>query len=399
MSIHHQNSLFTHSGGATAVVNSIAYEIYQNTLRHPGKLYISQYGIDGILQSNFIDTDNIVTPEWQRIQQSPGSCFGSSRTSLPSKLSDFEPIFKTFDDLKIGKFFCNGGNNSQLVNLQMFQAAKKLQYPLQCIGIPKTIDNDILHTDTCPGFGSAAKYTATAISDISMDLQAMCQSSTQVIIYEAMGRDAGWLAASSALAKTNDSNGPHIILLPEACFSLKDIITHTKKMLSKHKHCIIVMAEGATDKDNLLSKQRYKSIFLSEYIHKKLKIKCRAVMPDYLQRCSGTLISKVDLEQAKALAHAAFNLALEGQNGIMSTIVRESTDPYHWSVSSIELTKIAGKVKMMPDSYLRQDNLFVSDECIQFLKPLIFGEQLPSFRSGIPNYMPLITSLTQQLQE
>lgn len=393
MSTRHQNVLFSHSGGVTTVVNTIAHQINLNTQKHDQSLYIAKYGVHGILSSNYINSLNITKPHWENIHQTPSSCFGSSRARLPVDNADFEPIFKYMDQLKIGTFFCNGGNNSQHITLKMYEASQALGYPLQCIGIPKTIDNDILYTDTCPGFGSSAKYTATALAEISLDVKAMCRSSTNVLIYEAMGRDAGWLAASSALAKKHPKQGPHIILLPEARFSIQDVIQYTKKMLDLYQHCIIVIAEGAEDTDGYLaSESGHKSIILNQHLNQALQIKSRIVIPDYLQRCARVLSSKTDIEQSKALATHAFNLALEGQNAIMSTIVRENTEPYRWSVSSVKLSKIAGKVKMLPSSYLRKDQLFVSSACIQFLKPLIYGECFPTFHQGIPNYHPFMES-------
>lgn len=385
MSSRHQNILFTHSGGVTSVVNSIAYQIYKRARQYDKEMFIARYGIDGILQANYINSQNITSDSWEKIAQSPSSCFGSSRTRLPNDIAGFKPIFDYMDKKDIRVFFCNGGNNSQLVTQRMYQAATLLGYPLQCIGIPKTIDNDILHTDTCPGFGSAAKYTVSSLCDISMDVKAMCKSSTNVLIYESMGRGSGWLAASSALA-TLHGYGPHIILLPEASFTIQDVINRTQATLNRQGYCIIVIAEGALDKEKKLNTNSHKSIQLNHYLNDALSIKSRIVIPDYLQRSSRILASKTDIDQAKALADHAFNLALEGQNAIMTTIVRESTEPYHWLVSSVALSEVAGKVKMLPDSYLSEDQLFVSDQCIQFLRPLIKGECFPNFKSGIPDY-------------
>ena len=248
-----KNVLFTHSGGVTSVVNTVAHKIYQLVQNSSNQLYFSAHGINGLTQGKLINASDVSPDAWQLIQHTPGSSFGSSRMRLPSNTEDLEQLFVTLDQHNIGVFFCNGGNNSQLITQKMQSAADSLGYPLQCIGIPKTIDNDIYHTDTCPGFGSAAKYTATSILEMSLDLASMCQSSTQVLIYEAMGRDTGWLAAASALARPHKGASPHIILLPEATFSIKAVISATQSAVQAYGHCVICIAEGATDQDNTLA--------------------------------------------------------------------------------------------------------------------------------------------------
>lgn len=389
MSKHHQNIVFTHSGGVTTVVNQVAYTLHQRAHQDNRMLYIPKYGIHGILNNDYICASNLTT-EWPFIQHTPGSSFGSSRIRLPDNIADFEIIFKQFDQMGIGWFFCNGGNNSQCITRQITKAAQSLGYPLQCIGIPKTIDNDILHTDTCPGFGSAAKYTATSIYEMSIDLQAMCYQNPKIIIYETMGRDAGWLAASSALASTGRKKIPHIILLPEASFSLEAVANHVMTILKQEQHCVIIIAEGALDQDKKLTGHDYKSIYLSQYLHQACQVKTRIIIPDYLQRAARHLCSKTDVEQTIAVTHHAYDLALKGENGIMASITRACSEPYQWSVSSIGLSAIAGKVKMLPPSFLRDDHLYVSDECLQHLRPLIQGELYPSYKKGIPYYKTII---------
>lgn len=390
MSKRHRNILFIHSGGVTPVVNTVAHTIFENANQDNRQLYISNYGVDGICQGKFIHANQIGLPTWNKIKHTPGSCFGSSRTPLPNENEAFEPIFKQLDQLKIGTFFCNGGNNSQLITQKMYQASQALGYPLNCIGIPKTIDNDILNTDTCPGFGSAAKYTATSLFEISIDVQAMCHSSTKVIVYEAMGRDAGWLAASAALAKKKPCLGPHIILLPEARFSIEKIMQKTQQTIQAYGHCIIVIAEGANDIDQILTTSSHKSLQLCHLIQEKLKVKTRVVIPDYLQRSARHLCSKTDLIQTIALSNHAYFIDKEGNNGIMTAIIRKENKPYRWAVSTELLSNIAGKVKLLPQSFIRDDALYVSKQCITHLAPLIQGEAFPPFQYGIPLYQEMI---------
>lgn len=388
MSRPKQNILFTHSGGVTSVVNVVAEMLHRRVLQDNRQMFIARYGIDGLLNNELLLSDKLSKETWKKIGQSPGSCFGSSRKRIPENHEQLEALFKTLDQHNIGTFFCNGGNNSQHITHQMDIAAKKIGYSLNCIGIPKTIDNDIMHTDTCPGFGSAAKYTATSVYEMALDLAAMCHSSTQVLIYEAMGRDAGWLAASAGLARKHPHQGPHIILLPEAQFSLENVIEYTKRTLQQCHHCVIVLAEGASDQAGKLQNHPYpyKSLFLNEIIQKNLGVKTHVVLPDYLQRSARHLASKTDIEQTQALSYHAYDLALASRSGIMTSVRRDRTEPYEWSVSAVELSHIAGKVRMLPSSYLREDHLHVSQACIKHLLPLIQGEAYPQYHLGLPDY-------------
>ncbi|MCP8352522.1 diphosphate--fructose-6-phosphate 1-phosphotransferase [Candidatus Synchoanobacter obligatus] len=394
MNTHHGNILFAHSGGVTSVVNTVAATIYRLAKAHQRKMFISPYGVDGMTQHTFIDGDGIAEDEWAKIHITPSSAFGTSRKPFDNSPKALERFFKNLQDLNIRTIFINGGNNSQIITQAIQEASEAYQYPLQCIGIPKTIDNDIHKTDTCPGFGSTAKYTATSVYEISLDLAAMCFSSTQVLIYEAMGRDTGWIAAASALAKKHPYAGPHIILLPEATFSIKSVIEKTRDILATHKHCVICLAEGIDDIDGLLSSAKhqyaYKSLHLSDILQKELAIKAHTVIPDYLQRSARHLSSHVDVMQTIALAEHAYLIAEKGKTGLMACIVRESTTPYTWHTSHIPLQDIAGKTRYLPSEFISQDQMFVSDACIDYLQPLIEGEEQTPYVAGVPDYSQFI---------
>lgn len=385
--------LFIHSGGVTPVVNAVAHKIHELIAGRSDKLYVSPHGINGLLQGSLIDAQDIPAKEWSQIQFTPGSSFGSSRVRLPSDSKALESLFLTLDQHNINTLFCNGGNNSQLITLKLQQAADALGYPLQCIGIPKTIDNDIYHTDTCPGFGSAAKYTATSVFEMSLDLAAMCQSSTQVLIYEAMGRDTGWLAAASALARPYAHTSPHIILVPEAQFSIKAILEKTKTTVAEQGFCVIVIAEGAVDQDKVLSSHphhRYRSLHLDAILQQALNLKTHVVIPDYLQRSAHHIASKTDVEQAAALAKHALKLATDGLNGIMVNIKRLSSSPYQWTTEHIDLTQIAGRTRLLPNHFIDKSQLDITESCIKYITPLIQGEVTLPYKNGIPNYSHLI---------
>ena len=394
MSSHLNNILFTHSGGVTSVVNTVAANIALLAKHDHKHLYVPRFGVDGILSGDYQRYDTLSESQWHQIAYTPGSSFGSSRTRLPEHIDDYQLIFQQFETLSIGTFFCNGGNNSQLITLKMQEAADHLGYPLKCIGIPKTIDNDIFETDTCPGYGSCAKYTATSVYEMSLDLAAMCQSSTKVLIYEAMGRDTGWIAAASALAKSHPQSGPHIILLPEAQFSLKDLLSKVRSTIKQYNHCVICIAEGASDIDGILLKKRthypYISLYLNEMISGQLDVKTHVVIPDYLQRSARHLASETDVAQTTELAKHAYKLAINGKKGIMTTVKRNQTEPYSWSIDSVELTRIAGKTRTLPNEFVSDDQLFVTDACIQYIKPLILGEVYPPYHLGLPEYSNMI---------
>lgn len=398
-----KNILFIHSGGVTSVVNTVASVIYDCAKRDDRQMYIAKFGVDGIANLDFLLASSITDTEWSKISQTPGSSFGSSRKRFPTDEKTLSQLFLRLEQLNIGILLCNGGNNSQCITKEIQDAADNRGYPLQCIGIPKTIDNDIYYTDTSPGFGSAAKYTATSVYEMSLDLASMCQSSTKVLIYEAMGRSTGWIAASSALARQGDHTAPHIILLPEASFSLQQIMTKVKTTLANHNHCVLVLAEGADDNERLLSANHqhytYKSLYLNHLIATHLNIKCHVVIPDYLQRCARHIASAVDIDQTVALSKHAYSLAVSGKSRTMVTIKRESTKPYKYVVSDILLDEIAGKERLMPKGFLSEDQLHVSASCIDYLKPLIQGEIYPNFVNGIPDYSQLIYNNHKQKKD
>ena len=215
-----------------------------------------------------------------------------------------------------------------------------------------------------------------------------------------MGRSTGWIAASSALIKSDNITSPHIILLPEAKFSLSAVIQKTKACLQEHQHCVIVLAEGINDTENLFNQNyaqyQYKSLYLSYLISSQLNVKCHTVIPDYLQRSARHLVSKTDIEQTIALSQHAYKLAQAGAHGIMTTIQRNQETPYKWSVSHITLDKIAGKERVLPNTFISSDQLFVTQHCIDYIRPLIQGELYPNYANGIPDYSHLVYNYVKQ---
>jgi 6-phosphofructokinase 1 len=276
------------------------------------------------------------------------------------------------------------------------QISQKLDYPIQCIAIPKTVDNDLALTDCCPGFGSAAKYIATSTLEASLDVASMSETSTKVFILEVMGRHAGWMAASSALARKGKSDAPHIILLPEVVFDQKEFLSSVKKTVNKNGYCVIVVSEGVKNKKgHFLSESTNKDAFghaqlggvapfIAELINTKLKLKNHWAVSDYLQRSARHIASKTDLEHAEAVGSSAVKFALKGMNGVMPIIVRSKGPKYKWSIEPAPLSKIANLEKKLPKSFIAKNKMDITQKAIDYLMPLIQGESNPPYKNGIP---------------
>lgn len=398
-----KNVFFAHSGGVTAVLNNIAHAVITSAEKTPGmaKVYIGENGILGAINERLIDTSAWSKSMLDALCYTPASAFGSCRYKLANaedNEQDYRRIFEVFAAHNIGYFFYNGGNDSQDTTNKIFQYSQKIGYPLVCIGIPKTIDNDLPHTDTCPGFGSAAKYVATATLEAGLDVKAMSATSTQVFILEVMGRHAGWLTAATGLAQRHAHDAPHIILLPERLFSAEKFLEKVRKTIDKNGFCVITAAEGlCLSNGQLLTKTALSDAFghpqlgglapqLANIITQHAQLKVHWAVADYLQRSAGHLLSATDVAQAKALGEAAVCAASQGKNGLMMTIKRTSNAPYKWETSQISLSEVANIERTLPDSFISQDGMHITSACKTHLRPYIMGECAPPYRNGIPDY-------------
>ena len=272
------------------------------------------------------------------------------------------------------------------------------QGAIKCIGIPKTVDNDLPLIDTSPGFGSVGKYTAISTLEAGLDVASMCETSTKVFILEVMGRHAGWIAASSALASKSRKNPPHIILFPEVVFDEKKFLKNVKDIVSKEGYCVIVASEGTKNKKGkFLAESGTKDAFghaqlggvapyLSELIKSKKGLKCHWAVADYLQRSARHIASRTDVEQAYALGSHAVDLAVKGKNGVMVSIKRISDKPYKWRLTTVPLQKVANVEKKMPKNYISSDGYHITNLCRRYMEPLIKGEDFPKYKDGIPIY-------------
>lgn len=402
-----KNVIYAQSGGVTSVINASASGVISACRKHGehiDNLYAAQNGILGVLNEDLIDTSKESADDIDALKHTPGGAFGSCRyklKSLKDNQAEYTRIIEVCKAHEVRYFFYNGGNDSADTCLKIAQVAKELNYPLQAIHIPKTIDNDLVVTDNCPGFGSVAKYVATSTLEAGIDLGSMCLTSTKVFILEVMGRHAGWIAASAALARNGAFNSPHIILLPEVTFNQEKFLAKVKQVVEEVGFCVIVASEGIKDNSGeLLSSSGSFDAFghaqlggvaplLAQIIKQNLGYKYHWGVSDYLQRSARHLASKIDVAQAYRLGQSAVEFAIAGKSGIMPYIKRVSSDPYIWEIDSVELTQVANLEKHLPQDFISADGFDVTSKCIEYLKPLIEGEDYPPFKAGIPNYVTL----------
>ena len=315
--------------------------------------------------------------------------------------AEYERLIKVFKAHNIGYFFYNGGGDSADTCLKVSQISKQMGYPIQAIHIPKTVDNDLPFTDNCPGFGSVAKYIAVSTKEASLDIASMCETSTKVFILEVMGRHTGWIAAASALAAEKVGDPPHIILFPEVPFSAQNFLDKVEKTVLKEGYCVVVASEGTKYLDGrFISGSTNKDAFghhqlgglaptLANMIKSSLGYKYHWALADYLQRSARHIASATDIAQAYAVGRKAVEYALAGKNSVMVTIERKEDSEYSWSLGEADLTDIANQEKKMPKSYITADGYGVTQEGIDYLSPLIQGEDYPPYKNGVPIYKKL----------
>ena len=397
-----KNAFYAQSGGVTSVINASAGALILEAKKHKdliGKVYAGKNGILGALREELIDTSKESRSAIESLKNRPGGAFGSCRFKLKGLDTDrkeYERLIEVFKAHNIGYFFYNGGNDSADTAYKVSQISEQLNYPIKCIAIPKTVDNDLALTDSCPGFGSAAKYIATSTLEASLDTKSMCESSTKVFILEVMGRHAGWMAASSALARTEKEDPPHIILMPEVDFNQKVFLSSVKQCVKENGFCVVVASEGIKNsKGKFLAESDTKDAFghaqlggvapyLAGLISEKLKLKNHWAVPDYLQRSARHISSKTDLLQAEAVGVHAIKYAVKGMNGVMPIIVRGKGKKYTWKIEPAPLSKIANVEKKLPKSFIAKNGMDVTAKAINYLAPLIEGEAFPPFKNGIP---------------
>ncbi len=400
------NLLYAQSGGVTAVINATACAVIEACRKHRIKAYAARNGIIGALREELFDLGKEDRSAIAALRHTPGGAFGSCRFKLKSLEVDRTRYERLIDVLRahdIRYFLYNGGNDSADTSLKISAIGRELGYPLQVIGVPKTVDNDLPVTDSCPGFGSVAKYTAVSILEASLDVASMSESSTKVFVMEVMGRHAGWIAASAGLAGTGADEPPHIILFPEIAFDEAAFLAKVKATVERVGYCSVVVSEGLKNTDGkFLAEAGTTDAFghtqlggvgplIAQLVKSKLGYKYHWAVPDYLQRSARHLASKTDAEQAYAVGKAAVEYALAGKNAVMPVIKRVSSKPFKWKIVAAPITKVANIEKKLPPNYIRKDGFGITAAARTYFEPLIRGEDAPPYdkTTGLPKYARL----------
>ena len=402
-----RNALYAQSGGVTAVINATACGVIETARRWPeriGTVYAGMNGIVGVLREDLVDTSAEDPEQVARLRDTPGGAFGSCRYKLPASEpmnADLMRLFEVLQAHDIGYFFYNGGGDSQDTSHKILMASEAIGYPLTCIGIPKTVDNDLAGTDCCPGFGSVARYVAISVQEASLDVASMCDTSTKVFVLEVMGRHAGWIAAASGLAGKGEGDPPHVILFPEVAFDQERFLERVHGTVENVGYCVIVASEGAKNPDgSFLSASSGKDAFghaklggvaayIASLVKNQLGFKYHFAISDYLQRSARHIASKTDLDHAYAVGAAAVDAAAAGTNGVMITIDRKRDVPYQWKTGTHPLDQVANREVPLPRDYITPDGFGITLAARTYLAPLIEGDAPPRYEGGLPVFARL----------
>ena len=408
------NAFYAQSGGVTSVINASASGVIETARKNKNlmrRVYAGRNGILGALKEELIDTSRETSQAIRGLRLTPSGAFGSCRHKLKSPDEDereYARLLSVFKAHDIRYFFYNGGGDSQDTADKVSTYSREKGYDLTCIGIPKTVDNDLPYTDCCPGFGSVAKYVAISTREAALDVASMCETSTKVFVLEVMGRHAGWIAASGALAQEKLGDPPHIILFPEVPFDQPGFLKKVKRTVESKGFCVIVVSEGVRTKEGeFLADSGVKDAFghmqlggvapvIAGLIGGKLGYKNHWAVADYLQRAARHIASATDVEQAYELGKAAVELAIAGKSGLMPVIKRLSDKPYRWKIGHEKLSKVANVERFMPKNYISSDGYGITAKARRYLEPLILGEDYPNYKNGLPQYVKLKNLLVEK---
>ena len=402
-----KNAFYAQSGGVTAVINASACGVIETARQHKsriGKVYAGRNGIIGALTEDLIDTNRESAKAVAQLKHTPGGAFGTARyklKGLEENRREYERLIEVFEAHDIGYFFYNGGNDSMDTAHKVSQIGDRMGFPITCIGVPKTVDNDLPITDNCPGFGSVAKYVAVSTREAALDVASMAETSTKVFILEVMGRHAGWIAAAAGLAGEGPEEPPHIILFPEVPFEKKKFLARVKRCVKDYGYCVIVVSEGARYRDGrFLADAGTKDAFghvqlggvaseVAAMVRDGTGFKFHYAIADYLQRSARHIASATDVEQAYAVGRAAVEMALAGEDAVLPVIKRTSDSPYRWKIEKAPLGRVANREKKLPKRYITKDGYGITAAARRYLAPLIHGEDYPPYSRGLPVYAKL----------
>jgi ATP-dependent phosphofructokinase / diphosphate-dependent phosphofructokinase len=400
-----RNAFYAQSGGVTAVINASAAGVIDGARKHRrfiGKVYAGRHGIVGGLTEDLIDVGAETAATIKALRHTPAGAFGSARfklKGLEQNRAEYERLIEVFKAHDIGYFFYNGGNDSMDTALKVSQIGAALGYPITCVGVPKTVDNDLPLTDCCPGFGSVAKYVAVSTREAALDVASMARTSTKVFVLEVMGRHAGWIAAAGGLGGEKAGDPPQIILFPEIAFEEAAFLAKVKHSVDANGYCVIVVSEGLRTPDGrFLAEAGTRDAFghaqlggvgpvIAALVKDKLGYKYHWAVADYLQRAARHIASKTDVDQAYAVGRAAVDYAVRGMNAVMPAIVRKSAKPYRWKIEPVPLAQVANVEKKVPRNFITEDGFGITAACRRYLEPLIAGEDYPPYRNGLPQYV------------
>jgi len=399
-----KNAFYAQSGGVSAVINASACGVIEaaRRSRHIDRVYAGRDGIIGALTEDLIDVNRESAATIRALKHTPAGAFGSARfklKGLDENRAEYERLIEVFRAHNIGYFFYNGGNDSMDTALKVSQIGASLGFPITCVGVPKTVDNDLPHTDCCPGFGSVAKYVAVSTREAALDVASMARTSTKVFVLEVMGRHAGWIAAAGGLAGRGADEPPHVILFPEIAFDGQRFLERVRQSVTDYGYCVIIASEGAAYADGkFLADAGTRDAFghtqlggvapvIANMVREAHGYKYHWAVADYLQRSARHIASRVDVQQAYAVGKAAVELAVQGVNAVMPTIVRKSSRPYRWVIGHVPLAAVANKEKKVPREFIRDDGFGITAACRRYLQPLIAGEAYPPYREGLPDYV------------
>ena len=412
-----KNAFYAQSGGVTSVINTSACGVIETARKNNqriGTVFAGYNGIIGALEEDLIDTNLESDDSIAALRYTPSGAFGSCRyklKSLEENKREYERLIAVFEAHDIGYFFYNGGGDSADTCLKISQLSETMGYPIQAIHVPKTVDNDLPITDNCPGFGSVAKYVAVSTREASFDVASMAKTSTKVFIVEVMGRHAGWIAAAGGLASDSHTELPIVILFPEITFDRDAFCKRVATLVEQHGYASIVVSEGVRDGDGrFLSDQGLTDAFghaqlggvapvIASMVKQDLGHKYHWAVADYLQRAARHIASRTDVEQAYAVGKAAVEMAVQGENAVMPAIIRKSNDPYQWVIEKAPLDQVANVEKMMPRDFISEDGFGITEQCRQYLEPLIQGEDYPPYQNGLPTYIRLNNVMVEKKLE